>query len=197
MRAPTTRFAASASVLAALLAAPALAAEPWALDKSHAAITFEVSHLGFSTVHGVFREMDADIRFDPEAVEDTEVSFVVQADSIDTFWAKRDEHLKNADFFNVEEHPEITFTSTSVTPTGDETAEVKGELTMLGETRPVTFEAELNKLAPSPITQKRTAGFTITGEIDRTEFGMGYGAPAISAVIPVRIDLEITPAPAS
>jgi polyisoprenoid-binding protein YceI len=178
----------------ALAALPA-AAEPYVLDKSHAAITFQADHLGFSTVHGVFREMDADITFDPENVEATKVSFVVQADSIDTFWAKRDEHLKSADFFDVANHPEIAFVSTSVTPTGDETAMVEGELTMLGQTQPVSFEARLNKIGPSPFDPSKTiAGFTVTGEIDRTAFGMDYAAPAVSAVIPVRIDLEMSPA---
>ncbi|MEL6226312.1 MAG: YceI family protein, partial [Pseudomonadota bacterium] len=111
----------------ALAALPA-AAEPYVLDKSHTVISFQVDHLGFSTVHGVFREIDASITFDPEAVENTEVSFVVQAASIDTFWEKRDEHLRNADFFDVGNHPEITFVSTSVTPTGGDTATVEGEL---------------------------------------------------------------------
>ncbi|MEL6266716.1 MAG: YceI family protein [Pseudomonadota bacterium] len=192
------------SILAALavaaplaLALPATAAEQ-ALDKSHTTISFEVSHLGFSTTHGVFREMDADIEFDPEAVEETSVRFVVQAASIDTFWAKRDEHLRNADFFNVEEYPTIEFVSTEVTPTGSDTATVEGDLTILGVTKPVSFEATLNKLGPSPFNpDKQVAGFTVTGEIDRTEFGMTYGAPAVGAVIPIRVDLEISPAPAS
>ncbi|MEO0427099.1 MAG: YceI family protein [Pseudomonadota bacterium] len=190
----TILLAAPVAGMLALAAAPA-AAEPYVLDKSHTVISFQVDHLGFSTVHGVFRDIEADITFDPEAVENTQVSFVVQAGSIDTFWAKRDEHLRNADFFDVENHPEISFVSTSVTPTGGDTAKVEGELTMLGQTQPVTFEAKLNKLGPSPFNpNQQIAGFTVTGEIDRTAFGMDYAAPAVSAVIPVRVDLEMSPA---
>ncbi|MEM6973619.1 MAG: YceI family protein [Pseudomonadota bacterium] len=182
-----------AGLALAALATPAVAA-PYALDKSHTTITFQVSHLGFSNTHGVFREMDAELSFDPEAVEETEVRFVVQAASIDTFWAKRDDHLRNADFFNVDQFPTIEFVSTSVTPTGSETAKVEGELTMLGQTHPVSFDAQLNKMAPSPFNPNKTiAGFTITGEIDRTTWGMGYGAPAIGTIIPIQVDLEMSP----
>lgn len=178
----------------AFLSAPALA-EPYIVDKSHAIITFSVDHLGFSTVHGMFREFDAQIDFDPEAVEDTRVRFVIDPASVDTYWDKRDEHLRSADFFDVGSHPEIVFESTSVTPTGGESAEVAGNLTIKGVTKEVIFEAELNKLGPSPFDPSITiAGFTATGEIDRTEFGMGYAAPDVGAVIPIRIDLEMSPA---
>ncbi|MBK0399380.1 YceI family protein [Limibaculum sp. M0105] len=183
---------AAAFALGAVLPA---AAEPHVLDKSHASITFQVDHLGFSTVHGKFREFDAQIEFDPEKVEDTRLRFVVMADSIDTGWGPRDDHLKTGDFFAAAENPEIVFESTSVTPTGSDTADVAGTLTMKGASHPVTFMAKLNKLGPSPFDPSKTiAGFTATGEIDRTKFGMDYAAPAVSAVIPVRIDLEMSPA---
>ncbi|MEM6906049.1 MAG: YceI family protein, partial [Pseudomonadota bacterium] len=91
--------------------------------------------------------------------------------------------------------PEITFESTSVTPTGADTADVTGNLTMIGETREVTLQATLNRMGPSPFNPDKTvAGFTVTGEIDRTEFGMNFAAPAVGTVIPVRIDLEMSPA---
>ena len=188
------RSALLAALLAAGLAAPALA-EPHVLDKSHAHVKFAVDHLGFSTVHGQFREFDAEIDFDPENVEAARVRFVIQAASVDTLWAKRDEHIRGADFFDVANHPEIVFESTSVRKTGDDTAEVTGTLTLRGVSREVTFEARLNKLGPSPFDASRTiAGFTIEGEIDRTEFGVSYAAPAIGAVIPIRVELEMSPA---
>lgn len=188
---------ATLAAAAAIALAPfgALAAQPYVLDKSHAVIKFSADHLGFSTVYGFFRDFDAEISFDPEAVENTSVRFVIQAASIDTLWEERDKHLRNADFFNVEQFPEITFVSTSVTPTGGDTARVEGELTMLGQTRPATFEAKLNKIAPSPFQPDKTiAGFSVTGEIDRTAYGMTYAAPAVSAVIPVVIEIEMSPA---
>lgn len=188
------RFAPLA-LAATLVAAPAAAVEPWTLDKSHAHITFIADHLGFSVVHGQFRAFDMDIQFDPENIAATELTVTIQADSVDTFWEARDKHIRSKDFLNVAEHPTITFVATSVEPTGENTANVTGDLTMIGETREVTFEATLNKLGPSPFNADLTiAGFTVEGEIERADWGMTYGGQAFAATIPVRIDIEMSPA---
>ena len=180
----------------ALAATPfAATAAPWTLDKSHAHITFTVNHLGFSTTNGAFREFDMEIDFDPENIGATSVVATINAASIDTFFGKRDEHIRSPDFLNVESHPTITFATTTVTQTGDNTADVMGDLTILGNTLPVTFQAELVQLGPSPFNPEVTvAGMRVSGEIDRTAFGMETYAPAIGAVIPVTIDFEMSPA---
>lgn len=179
----------------ALATAPfAAIAAPWTLDKSHAHITFEVDHLGFSTTKGAFREFDAEIDFDPENIAATKVSATVNAASVDTFFGARDDHIRKGDFLDVENHATITFVSTAVTGTSDTTATVTGDMTILGVTKPVTFDATLVKIGPSPFDPSKTvAGLKLTGEIDRTMFGISYGAPAIGAVIPVEIDLEMSP----
>ena len=185
-----TALSAAAGLL--LAAAAPLAAEPWSLDKSHAAVTFSVDHLGFSAVQGVFREFDASVDFDPENIEASSVEFTIQTASVDTFWAARDKHMKTGDFLDVENHPTITFKSASVAKLTDTTATVTGTLTMLGQSHEETFDVTLNKLGPSPFNKDlQVAGFVVTGEIDRTKYGMGYGAPAVGAVIPLRVDLEI------
>ena len=190
----TFKSIALAAALAIGSALPA-AAEPYVIDKSHAHILFSANHLGFSTVHGQFREFDAQVDFNPEKVEETRLRFVIKAASIDTSWEPRDEHLRGADFFDVANHPEIVFESTRVAPTGSDTATVTGNITIRGVTREVAFEAKLNKLGPSPFDPSKTiAGFSAQGEIDRTAFGMDYAAPAVSAVIPVEIELEMSPA---
>lgn len=169
--------------------------DPYVLDKSHAHVAFSVSHLGFSTVHGQFRSFDASIDFDPGNVEATQVTFTIDAASVDTFWEARDKHIRSKDFFNVAEHPTITFTTTSVQPTGTDTADVTGNLTLAGVTKPVTFQARLNKLGPSPFNPSQIiAGFTVTGEIDRTEFGVSYAAPAVGKIIPITLEMEMSPA---
>lgn len=176
------------------LSSPAIA-EPYVLDKSHAHVTFSVDHLGFSTTKGQFREFDAEIDFDPENVEATKVRFVINAASVDTLWEARDNHIRGKDFFDVANHPEIVFESTKVVKTGGETADVTGNLTLRGETREVTLAAQLNKMGPSPFDPSKTiAGFVVTGEIDRTAFGVSYAAPAVGAIIPVVIHLEMSPA---
>ena len=185
------------TLFAATLAALPLTATaaPWTLDKSHAHITFSVDHLGFSTTQGAFRDFDMEIDFDPENITATSVSVTIDAASIDTFFAKRDDHVKSADMLDVANHPTITFVSTGVTQTGDATADVTGDLTILGATQPVTFAAELVNLGPSPFNPDQTvAGMRVTGVIDRTTFGVSYGAPAIGVEIPVSIDFEMSPA---
>ncbi|MEM9108361.1 MAG: YceI family protein, partial [Pseudomonadota bacterium] len=121
------------------------AAEPYVLDKSHAHVKFEVGHLGFSTTHGQFRKFDADISFDSGNVEATKVTFTIDAASVDTLWDARDDHIRGADFLDVANHPEITFVSTKVAPTGTDTADITGDLTIRGVTQPITLQAKLNK----------------------------------------------------
>lgn len=184
-------------MLVGLLAmAPSAArAAPYVMDKSHAHVTFAVSHIGFSMVHGQFREFDATIDFDPGNVEATRVDFRIDAGSVETFWEARDRDLRSKNFLNVAEHPYITFRTTKVVPTGTDTADITGDVTILGVTRPVTLQATLNKLAPSPFRRDTTiAGFTVVGTVDRTEFGMNYAAPAIGSIVEIRLELEISPA---
>ena len=170
-------------------------AAPYVMDKSHAHVTFTVNHLGFSSVHGQFRKFDAQIDFDPNNVEATSVSFQIDAASVETFWEARDKHIRSKDFLDVKNHPQITFATTSVVPTGAESAEITGDLTIRGTTRSITLNARLNKLGPSPFNPNQTiAGFTVTGQIDRTQFGVNYAAPAVSAIIPIQIELEMSPA---
>ncbi|MGF1447291.1 MAG: YceI family protein [Pikeienuella sp.] len=188
----------AALTTAALLAAAPAFAEPFILDKSHAHVKFSVDHLGFSQTIGHFRDFDAEINFDPTDIEAAQVRFVIEAASIDTFWEARDEHIRGADFLDVANHPEIVFASTDVVQTGDETAQITGDLTIRGVTKPIIFQAELNKIGPSPFDPAKTvAGFVVTGVIDRTEFGITYAAPAVGVEIPVEIHLEMSPASAS
>jgi polyisoprenoid-binding protein YceI len=183
----------AALVLCALLPATA-AAEPYTVDRSHAFVTFTADHLGFSQVHGQFRDFEAEVDFDPGNVEATRVRFAIRTASVETFSRARDDQLRSAAFFDSAQYPEMVFRSTSVRPTGTDTAEVTGQLTIRDVTREVVLQAELNRLGPSPLFPDITvAGFSVTGEIDRTQWGMTFGAPAIGAVIPIRIDLEMSP----
>lgn len=189
----------SALVLAAAVAAAplasAFAAEPWRIDRSHAHVTFQADHLGFSMVQGQFREFDADILFDPDDIEATEITFTIQAASVDTLWPERDTHIRSSDFLNADDHPEITFVSTEVVQTGENTADVTGDLTIAGQTRPVTFNATLVKIGPSPFNPNLIiAGFVAEGEIVRADWGITFGGDAFAARVPVRVDLEMSPA---
>lgn len=194
MRLPRVLAAALPALALGLAAAPA-DAEPYALDMSHAQVTFSVDHLGFSMVNGFFREFDAEIDFDPDAIETSSVTFTIQADSVDTLWEKRDEHIRNEDFLDVANHPEITFVSKEIELVSENVAEVTGDVTIKGVTNEETFTVTLNKMGPSPFNPDQTiAGFTVEGEIDRTDYGVSYAAPAVGVTIPIRLDLEASPA---
>ncbi|SNB67721.1 Polyisoprenoid-binding protein YceI [Arboricoccus pini] len=186
---------AKAALLTIFVAVPLAAhAEPvaYTLDKSHTSITFDVDHFGFSTVHGRFPDFDGTITLDQQKPENSKVAFTVKAASIDTQWDKRDEHLRSDAFFNVAKFPDITFTSTKVVVDKKDknAAEVTGNLTLIGVTKPVTFHVKLRKLEKSPITQKMTAGLEVEGKIKRTDFGMSAYAPMVGDEIPLRIDTE-------
>ena len=186
-------FIRTLAVTTALLAAPIAAQADWEVDPTHAHVEFEVSHLGFSKTQGQFDEFSIDVTgFDPENIEGVSVSATINAASVSTGHGPRDAHLNRADFLGTDSYPEITFTSTSVSETGENTATITGDLTMLGETREVTFDAVLNAIGPNPFNpSQQIAGFTVSGEVDRSEFGMGFGVPAIPAEIPVEINIEL------
>lgn len=190
-----TSFFAAAVALCCGAFATAASAEPWKIDKSHTAVTFSVAHLGFSLTQGFFREFDAEIDFDPDNIESASVKFSIKADSIDTNWPARDKHVRGKDFLDVSNHEFLTFESTKVRLTGSDAAEVTGNFTMRGETHEEVFTAKLSRIGPSPFNPQQTvAGFVVEGAIDRTKYGVSYGAPAIGGVIPIRIDMEISPA---
>lgn len=182
------------ALLAALVTPPAMAA-PWVMDRAHASVTFRGNHLGFSMVYGSFREFDAQIDFDPQNVEATKLTFVIQAKSVDTLWPARDDSLRAPEMLDAEAFPEIVFVSTSVRQTGPQTAEITGDLTIKGVTRELIVNARLRKLGPSPFDANKTvAGFSVTGSLIRTDFGVSYAAPAIGIEIPFEIELEMSPA---
>ncbi|RMH52512.1 MAG: polyisoprenoid-binding protein [Alphaproteobacteria bacterium] len=190
----------AALVILALLApglapAPALA-RPYVIDRDHTTITFWISHLGFSSFFGRFRDFDVQIDFDPERIEQTRVRAVIRAASIDTDSPTRDGHARNfPGLLDVARFPEIVFESTDVVLTSAVSVRMTGNLTIRDVTRPVELEVRLNARGVTPLSRgKEVIGLTATTEIDRTLWGVSFAAPAVSAVIPVRIEAEILPA---
>lgn len=165
-------------VLAAALAASAPAkAEParFTLDPEHTSITFFVHHVGYADLAGMFLESEGSFTYDEETRELTDLEVVVDTASVFTDHEARDEHLRGADFLNVEEFPEMTFVGRSTEPLSDDTGRITGDLTLLGVTRPVTFEARLNKAGRYPFGDEHYAiGIDATGSIRRSDFGMTY-----------------------
>lgn len=188
------KLIAAATVAGALftLAAPAYAAKPdaYTFDKVHTQIFFSVSHLGFSFSTGSFTGFDGGFTFSEEKPEQSSVNVTIDASSLSLHDAKWEEHVKSADFLNVAEHPSISFKSTKVEKTGDNTGRITGDLTLLGVTKPVTLEVVFNKAAIHPYSKQFVAGFSATAALMRSDFGMDYGLPGIGDEVNISIEVE-------
>lgn len=112
-------------------------------EGQHAFINFKISHLGYSWLYGGFNDFDGRFSWDADNPADSTLQVTVDTTSIDSNHAERDKHLRGPDFLNTSEHPEATFTSTSVESTGDKTLAITGDLTLNGVTRPVVIDARL------------------------------------------------------
>jgi len=163
------------------------------LDTTHTATYFTIEHIGFSKTLGIFSEVTGSFMYDAETQELSDVQVSVNAASVDTFNEARDGHVKNKDFLDVANHPEITFVANSGTPSNDTSGTVTGDLTILGQTQPVTLNVNLNKAAEYPFGHKRfVLGLSIDTSINRSEFGMGYGVDngLVGDTVDIRIETE-------
>ncbi|PZX17728.1 polyisoprenoid-binding protein YceI [Palleronia aestuarii] len=181
----------AATATTALLAGAALA-EPvsYELDPGHSQIVFTVDHLGFSTNHGMYSGFDGSIEFDQEdpANSSVEVSFPVR--SMITGWEPRFEHFMSDDFFAAGEDDMVTFTSTSIDVTGEDTAEITGDLTLNGVTKEVVLDTTLTQAGQHPMEGRPWAGFDATTTLLRSDYNLGAFAPAVSDEVEVMISIE-------
>ncbi|WP_443191918.1 YceI family protein [Pseudomonas indica] len=129
----------------ALLTAGQAMAADYVIDKEgqHAFVNFKISHLGYSWLYGTFKDFDGTFSFDEKNPEASKVKVNINTESVDTNHAERDKHLRSGDFLNVSKHPTATFESTAVKSTGTGTADITGNLTLNGVTKPVVIKAKL------------------------------------------------------
>ena len=176
---------------AAATASPALS-DPYTIDTGHTHVGFKVSHLGFSDTYGTFNNVAGTFDLDQDNPEKSSVEVDIKTASLDTNHEKRDEHLRGPDFFNVEKFPDMTFKSTKVERTGEKTAKVTGDLTMLGVTKPVTLDTTLLAAGAYPMDKSVTAaGFNATTTIKRSDFGMTTYVPMIGDEVEITISTEL------
>ena len=155
---------------------PGYVAGKWAIDPVHSHVGFTVKHMMVSKVRGHFKIFDADI---VTAEDPLKSSFSARVDlrSVDTGQEQRDNHIRSADFFEVESHPEMTYRSTGIQPgPGGASFVVDGELTIRGVTRQVPLTLEVEGFGPDPFGGTR-AGFSLSGEINRSDFGVSFNGP--------------------
>jgi polyisoprenoid-binding protein YceI len=176
-------------VLPLSLAAPAFAADSYKLDPAHTAITWHVSHFGFSSPSGKFMNVDGTLELDEKNPAASKVSLTIPIAEMDTGVAKLDEHLKTDQFFDVAKYPTASFTSDKIDVTGKDTAVVHGSLTLHGVTKPTALNVKLNKLGEN-MMKKKTAGFTATTSLKRSDFGMSAYLPGLADDVAIDIESE-------
>jgi len=167
----------------------------WALDPAHSEIGFKVKHMMFTNVSGSFQDFNATAEADNDSFEGAQFHFTGKTASVTTGNKDRDTHLQSADFFDAATYPELTFESASFKKEGDGEFKLNGNLTIHGTTKPVVLEAEFGGIAKDP-WENTKAGFSITGKINRKEWGLNWnsaletGGVLVGEEIKLHIELQ-------
>ena len=177
-------------------ASPIIPAEvaTYQIDPAHTTIGFRIRHMGIAFIEGEFDEFEGTITYDPNDVAATWADVTVQTASIDTDVQQRDDHLRSADFFEVETYPTMTFTTTGIQPTGRNSFRLIGDLTIKGTTKEAAFDVEA--AGPIPTENGQRVGFHATTKIDRRDFGIAWGSelpggiPSVGNQVQLVLDVE-------
>ncbi len=172
---------------------PGYLAGTWNVDTAHSEVSFVIRHMMVSKVRGRFDDFEGTI-VTAENPLDSSATATIQLTSISTANSQRDDHVRSADFFDVEHHPTMTYRSTGIRGDGDQLI-VDGELTLRGVTKLVPLSLEVNGFGPDPFGGTR-AGLSATGEINRSDFGVSYNGPipgggvALGEKVTLTIEIE-------
>ena len=178
-----------------MLTVSAGAAE-WNIDAAHSSVGFSVRHLVVSKTTGNFKDFSGTVNFDAKKMAEGSAEWTIKVASIDTDDAKRDDHLRSADFFDAEKFPTMTFKSKKVVPGKENNFKLIGDLTIKGVTKEVTFDVEFNGVVNDPWGGTR-AGFSAVSKIDRQEFGMTWnkaldaGGVVVGNEVKIMIEVEL------
>jgi len=159
-------------------------------EATHAYITFQYLHQGYARPTLRWNEFDATVNLDPANPTASTLSVTINTDSIDSGVAKFDEHLVSADFFDADNHPEITFSSKSLNQIGVGKGKLMGELTMKGITKPVELDVVLNKVGENFRSKKPMMGISATTRIKRSEWDLGKYTPLVGDEVDINIEVE-------
>jgi polyisoprenoid-binding protein YceI len=166
----------------------------WTIDPAHSQIQFKVRHMMISTVTGTFDKFHSEVEMEGEDLSTAKVFFEAETASVHTGSNDRDKHLRSGDFFDVENHPKLTFTVNSIENSGGSGYEVKGDLQIRGTTKPVTLDMEWNGVNKDPYGNMK-AGLNLRGKINRREFGLNWNAALEAGGVlvsdEVRIECEV------
>jgi polyisoprenoid-binding protein YceI len=169
----------------------------WAIDPTHSKVSFKVKHLMISNVLGSFREFEGTATTEGDDFSTAQISFSLNAASVDTEMADRDAHLKSADFFDAEKFPKLTFAGKGLKDLGDDMYELTGDLTIKDVTKQVTLSAEFGGIGTDPWGNVK-AGFSVSGKINRKDFGLNWnaaleaGGVLVGEEVKLSADIELT-----
>jgi polyisoprenoid-binding protein YceI len=190
-------FGFAAALLAFGLQISAARADIYTFDRDHTNISFSWNHLGIARQSARILEFDGTLDFDPENAESSSVEVTMKAASIFSGAKALDRDLRSSDFFDAARYPEITFKSTMIRRMGERSGEVFGNLTILGETRPVVLQVRWNFSGEHPLGQinpgykgKYVAGFSAVTTVARSEWGLKRAIPLVSDEIDIAIEAE-------
>ncbi|AKD02597.1 YceI family protein [Pontibacter korlensis] len=167
-----------------------MATTKWSLDLSHSELGFKIKHLMISNVTGKFSKFDAEAETEGDDFSNAKVVADIDVASINTNNEQRDEHLRNADFFASDAHPNMKFVSTKVERVDEDTFKLHGDLTIKDTTKPVTLAVEHNGIATDPWGNVK-AGFSISGKINRKDWGINYNAALETGGVMLGEELKI------
>ncbi|HET6995086.1 MAG TPA: YceI family protein, partial [Chitinophagaceae bacterium] len=164
----------------------------WTTDKYHSQLHFSAFHFGIAHIEGIFREFKVTMTSEKEDFSDAQIEMVAQVSSINTQIEMRDNDLKSKNWFDADQFPVITFKSTSFKKVKEKYYKLAGNITLHGVTKPIVFDVVLNGWAVT-MTKKKTAGFTVTGKVKRSDFNLGGTAleTGVSSEIQVWANVEI------
>ncbi|ARF17760.1 YceI family protein [Sporosarcina ureae] len=169
----------------------------WNVDTAHSTVGFSVRHMMISNVKGTFNEFQGTIEADPEDLTGASIDFTIEANSIDTRKADRDNHLRSADFFDVEKYPHLSFKATKIEETSKDTYDLTGDFTIRDTTKPVTFNVTYEGMAKDPMSGDQAAGFTGNTKINRRDFGLTWnaaletGGVVVSDEVKINIEIQL------
>ncbi len=178
-------------VIAVLSVALVQAQATWNIDASHTSIRFAVDHMVISEVEGNFSKYEGSLVSTKEDFSDAKINFVVDINSVNTDNAKRDEHLRSADFFETEKYPKMTFVSTAVKKTGANKYDLTGNLSLHGITKEISLVMTYGGTTKDPWGNTK-AGLKVTGIINRTDFGLKYNSVLEAGSLMIGEEVTIT-----
>jgi len=168
-----------------------MATKTWNLDPSHSDIQFKVKHLMITTVTGTFKTFTGTVETEGDDITTAKIQFTADVHSVSTNNEQRDAHLRNGDFFDADNHPQITFTSDKLVKAAGDDYTLSGTLTMRGVSRQIALNVEFGGIITDPWGNTRS-GYTVTGKINRTDFGVSFGAVSETGAVLLGHDVNIT-----